>query len=127
MATVIYSDLDFLLEIDSSGNVKKKINNDAIVQSIKTILSTIPGERIMNPEFGSTLRYILFDPMDDITNDLIQKEIEAAIERWEDRIVVTEVISEIDYDRNYYIINIYYIIGGTRQRESFTAAIKSQA
>lgn len=126
MVQIVYSDLDFFLEIDGSGNVKKKINNDSIIQSIKTILSTVPGERIMNPEFGSTLKYLLFDPMDDITNDQIQTEILSSINRWEDRILITNVISDPDYDRNIYVISIEYIIASTRQRETFTAAVRSQ-
>ena len=44
----------------SHFKLEKNINVNAIKQSIKNIFSWIPGERIINPEFGSKLRSYLY-------------------------------------------------------------------
>ncbi|MGD1845732.1 MAG: GPW/gp25 family protein [Salibacteraceae bacterium] len=37
---------------------------DDIVQSIQIILGTAPGERVMQPNFGSNMERLLFEPLD---------------------------------------------------------------
>lgn len=105
---LIYSDVDFKLKKDNSGNISKVTGGESISQSIKTILSTYPGERHMLPEFGSRLREYLFDPIDIDTLDLMQTEIEFALERWEPRIIVSNIDITEDVDRNQLVINIFY-------------------
>jgi len=126
MAHTIYSDLDYNLTITVKGVVKKKLNNDSIIQSIKTILSTYPGERIMNPHFGSRLKAILFEPLDDITSELIETEVNAAVTRWDDRLFVTDVSVTPDYDNNIYDIHVSYVIAATGIHEEFQASVRSR-
>ena len=116
MAISIYSDLDYNLTIDVAGKVSIIRDHESIKQSIRTILTTYPGERIMLPEFGSTLRTLLFDPMDDFTAELIEAEIKDNINRWENRIYIESVDVDPDYDRNKYDISITYIIIATSER-----------
>jgi len=121
--TEIYSDINYKLKKDSAGNITKVKNADSISQSVKTILSTYPGERIMLPEFGSRLREYIFSPMDIGTADLLSAEIEDALEKWEPRITVIEVYIEENVDANQYIINIEYAIIDTGKTETFSGKI----
>jgi len=120
----LYSDLHFKLTIESDGNVKKVYDSAAVDQSIKTILSTVPGERIMLPEFGSRLKSILFEPLDDATAFIIEDEIELAINTWEDRIRISNVSVEADHDRNIYIIYVYYVLRSSGISDSFIGKVK---
>ena len=97
-----YSDLDYKLTKNTSGTIKKVEDIDSVKQSIKIILSTSLGERIMEPDFGSRLRNLLFEQMDDITTILIELEIQETIEKWEDRAVINNVNVIPNYDNNYY-------------------------
>src|SRR4030065_791662 len=105
-----YSDLNYKFDKDASGNIKIVTENDSISQSIRTILSTRPGERIMLPEFGSSLYRFIFEPMDEFTTQSMQYEVDAAVRQWEDRVYVSNVSVEPNYDENYYIISVQYII-----------------
>jgi len=116
MAIEIYSDLDFSLTIDTAGKVSIVKDHEAIKQSIKNIITTYPGERIMLPEFGSILRTILFEPMDEFTTELIESEIQDTINRWENRVYIENVDVNPDYDNNNYDIIITYVIIATGEK-----------
>lgn len=62
-----------------------------IHESILQILGTRPGERFMNPEFGSHVRDLMFEPNDHVLKGLLRHYIVDSIDRWEKRIVVSDV------------------------------------
>ena len=64
----------------------------AIKADIMQLLLTNPGERVMMPTFGPPLRALLFEPNKPDTYDKIKSAITTSIERWEPRIVVTNII-----------------------------------
>lgn len=71
---------------------------DQIKADMLVLLLTTPGERVMNPDFGTPLKKLLFDP-NDITLQLTAKNmIINSIKRWEPRIAVQniEVTSKVD-------------------------------
>lgn len=63
----------------------------SIAQSIKMILATTPGERVMRPEYGSRLQELVFQPNDPTTAGLAIQYVKEAISRWEPRIRVEYV------------------------------------
>lgn len=67
-------------------------DEELLGDSIYTILSTMPGERRHRPRFGCNLKRILFGNINQVT--LVQVEVEArqAIERWERRVVVDQIL-----------------------------------
>lgn len=120
---LIYSDVDYKLKQDSSGNISKVTGGESISQSIKTILSTYPGERHMLPEFGSRLREYLFDPIDIDTLELMEVEIETALERWEPRITIKNIDITENTNKNQLVINIFYTMIDTGVDDSFEGRI----
>ena len=63
-------------------------------QSIRLILETEPGERVMRPTFGAGLRRYLMDPNTPATRAQIALDVQAALATWEPRIMVTAVTVE---------------------------------
>jgi len=122
----IYYDLDSGLKITPNGTILVKEDNAVIVQSIRTILSTVPGERIMNPNFGSKIKYVLFDPMDEITENVIAAEIQDAIIEWEDRVIVTGIEVESLYDLNVYSVSIKYVVKTTGVHSEFSLGLQAK-
>lgn len=122
--TKVYSDLDYGLKKDAAGNIIIITNNDVISQSIKTILSTSKGERIMLPEFGSNLKEYIFEPLDISTGELIILEVEEALERWEDRISIIDVRVEEEPDDNIIKITVDYSVNETGEVGNFIGRIK---
>jgi len=62
-----------------------------IHESILQILGTRPGERFMNPEFGSHVKDLVFEPNDRVLRGLLRHYIVDVIKRWEKRVYVTDV------------------------------------
>lgn len=62
-----------------------------IHESILQILGTRPGERFLNPEFGSRVKDLVFETNDRVLRGLLRHYIIDAIERWEKRVYVTDV------------------------------------
>jgi phage baseplate assembly protein W len=63
-----------------------------IYQSLVLILTTRPGERVTNPNFGCAMHDYLFHPIDSTTNFLIKDAIKRAILYFEPRITLHDVL-----------------------------------
>lgn len=87
-------------------------NYDAIKRAVMNLVLTQPGERFFNPNIGSKIRNILFEPLDYITASLISSEIEYTIRAFEKRVKLTEVDVEIDDNNNGFDVIIDYTIIG---------------
>lgn len=84
----------FEKELKSVDMVEDEVD---IAQSLKLILSTRPGERLTNPEFGCAIHEYVFDPINPTTKYLLREAIEKSVLYFEPRITLNEVI--IDSDR----------------------------
>ena len=79
----------------SRGYPESSVGTQCLHDSIFTILSTFPGERVMRPTFGSYLRAFLFEPMTRALGFRMRSEVFRAIAAWEQRVVVEDVLFEI--------------------------------
>lgn len=60
--------------------------------SIRMLLLTVKGERLMEPNYGTNLRRILFELNVSGIESMVQEEIVSAITTWEPRVQLTSVI-----------------------------------
>lgn len=63
----------------------------AVRQSVLLLLSTVPGERVMRPDYGCALNQLMFSPNDDTTAGLAIHFVRQAIERWEPRAEILQL------------------------------------
>lgn len=85
------SDIRFPL----SGNFATIAGIQVLLQDIQTLLLTIPGERVNEPEFGCGLRELIWDNTTTVAT-LGAGAIKTALSLFEPRISVTAVESEIN-------------------------------
>ena len=76
------------------------------------MLFTRIGERVFQPNLGSRLLNLLFEPLDNATAALISLEIRQVLERYEPRIGVNSVIAYPDSDENGFQVELSYSIVG---------------
>ena len=67
-------------------------------------------ERLFQPEVGSGLKNLLFEQMSDITAQLLEDEVRSAVESWEERAELIEIIVTPDYDYNRYRVAVTFRI-----------------
>jgi len=85
-----------------------------IRQSIRIILETTPGERVMRPDFGSGLMTMVFEPANYTTIALVKQRVEQALVLWEPRIDVRDVkVTVGGVARNRLDIDIGYQVRST--------------
>lgn len=88
MATPIYYFDTSKIGKDYTGkkDVLLLTNEQAVMESVKNILVTEPGERVMFPDYGCALSQYLFELIDSITIISIKSTITEAIRNYEKRI-----------------------------------------
>ena len=84
------------------------LTRDAIKYNLINFFSTNPGERIMNPLFGSTINSIVFEGIDDDTDDLIRTIINDEITRFFPFVTIANINIQRQEDYNTYTITITY-------------------
>lgn len=98
----------FPLAPDTRGRLRVASGSDAVSQSIRIILDTEPGERLLRPDFGCGLRRYLMKPNTVATRALIQRDVQRALAVWEKRIDVTAVSVEPGDDPALVLIRVDY-------------------
>jgi phage baseplate assembly protein W len=79
------------LQITSGGRIASVAGDEAVRQALLLLLSTVPGERVMRPEYGCELHRLIFAPNDDTTAGLAIHYVRRAIERNEPRVDVVRL------------------------------------
>ena len=85
---------------------------NTIARSIRNIITTRPGEKLFNPNFGTKITDSLFELLDDTTADEIKNQIRLSINRFEPRVRYINSIVEPKYDENAFNVKIIYQIIG---------------
>jgi len=79
--------------------------------NIKNLLLTAKGERVMQPDFGSRLRELLFEQYTEDLSSRIQNEIQEAISTWLPYINISSVnIVQSDEDPNTTSVDIDFAL-----------------
>ena len=104
----------FPVETDRSGRIKLTRDDREIEDSIRLILATSPGERPMRPEFGCAVHEYVFAPADAATAGDIAYSVRVALEHWEPRIDLKDVVVHFDgVDDGVLFIEVLYALRGT--------------
>ena len=82
---------------------------EKVAQSIRIIIDTEPGERIMRPSFGCGLRRYLMRPNTSATRALIRHDVEFGLAAFEPRIRVTDLAVDPGDDPALVLIRIAYV------------------
>lgn len=114
MNELLGSGLAFPLQVDRLGGIALAHAEEDIQEAIMIILGTAPGERPMRPEFGCAVHDYVFDAVDAYTIGRIEREVRAALDRWEPRVEVLDV--DVDTSRvegGELLIDIRYLVRAT--------------
>lgn len=106
------------------GYFKEADGLTLIEGNIAQILGTIPGERVMLPEFGCKIRTVLFDHINAGTLSLAKTYVVDAIKRWERRVVLlgAEVAADEDAGCIRLLLKYRYKETGEQKTSSFTVS-----
>jgi phage baseplate assembly protein W len=109
------------LSISADGGIEMIEDEDSVRQAILLLLATVPGERVMRPEYGCDLHRLVFSPNDDTTAGLATRYVQRALARWEPRVQVVRLdSSRVEEDRSRLDLHLEYRVRATRRVERLT-------
>lgn len=101
----------FPVHTDATGSIALVGGEREVIESIRLILGTAPGERPMRPEFGCAIHDLVFAPADAATAGQIAYAVRVALERWEPRITLTDVIVSFEAaEQGTLLIDVQYTL-----------------
>jgi uncharacterized protein len=109
--------LGFPVEIDDTGALPYASAENKVQQSLLIILGTARGERVMNPDFGSRLHELVFEPNNSSTKGRIVQYVNEAIVKWEPRVEISRVNVTTDpATAGKVLVDIEYRVRATNSR-----------
>jgi phage baseplate assembly protein W len=103
----------FPLAAAAVGDVQLAAAEEDIRQSVRIILGTAPGERVMRPDFGAGLQALVFEPISATLVALVKHRVEEALITWEPRIDTITVDVAPDGPRGRLLITVNYRVRAT--------------
>lgn len=121
----LYKDLDLSFTANPvTGDVSKKLDVNAVKQSLNILMQTNFYERPFEPEKGANLRGYLFEPMSSLLAGLIQNTIKNIIETYEPRARIETITVRANFDTNSYDVTLRYFVVGIDRPQTLTANLK---
>ncbi|MBE0638623.1 MAG: GPW/gp25 family protein [Bacteroidales bacterium] len=110
-----------------SRSVEMTSGREDIERSLEILLSTRPGERVMQPDYGCNLDRLLFEPMDLALRTYMEEMVKTAILYHEPRITVDAIeIDEREGVQGQITLIVDYTIRTTNSRYNFVYLIEKQ-
>ena len=107
------------LGVDHTGAIALTRAGGDLEDSIRVVLLTAPGERLMRPQFGCRIWDLLFEPVNANLLGLVSQAVREALAQWEPRIAVEEVRPVQDRaDSALVHIEIVYRVRVTNDRRN---------
>ena len=111
--------ISFPMRVDQSGAIALTSGANDIDASLRMVLITAPGERLMRPKFGCRIWDLLFEPINANTIGLMAEAVRDAVSQWEPRVHLEDVEIEPDpRDNARVLINLRYRVRTTNDRRN---------
>lgn len=107
-----------------SEDLALKRDEEAVKESIKNLILTDKGERLMQPLIGGNIRAMLFENNTPATIKFIQEQIKTTIEEYEPRATLIDVIVQSSLDENTINVSIYFYINNIEQPITLTVFLE---
>jgi Bacteriophage baseplate protein W len=109
----------FPMGVSTDGGIRMTRGPEDLDASMRVILSTAPGERLMRPQFGCRIWDLLFEPVNFNTLGQMAAAAGDAIAQWEPRVDVLSIECVPDV-RDPFLVNIdiAYKVRATNDRRN---------
>ena len=120
----IYSDLNLnFTKNPATKDVAKVFDVQAIKRAVKNIILTNRYEKPFNSEFGCNLRGFLFENLTDPVLVLMKDRISTAIEKYEPRVTVEDIVIKDD-GKNGVNIMVSFLVTGSEEPVTVSTFLK---
>jgi uncharacterized protein len=118
-ASFIGRGISWPMGVDHTGALALTSGAQDLDRSIRMVLVTAPGERVMRPQFGCRIWDMLFEPVTPNLLGLMAQAVREALAQWEPRIEVDQVRVVPDHaDSSLVRINVDFRVRSTNDRRN---------
>jgi phage baseplate assembly protein W len=122
-APTFYKDLSLNLTPNPiTGDTPPATNEAAVKKALINLIRTPLGTKPFSPDYGTKVYDYLFAPADSSTESDINDEINRCIERFEPRVKVASITTNMDGDGIEIIVN-YYVTTISNAQQTLTTTI----
>lgn len=105
--------------IGPRGGIALLGGGEELDASLRIIIETAPGERVMRPDFGCRIWEHVFDATDPTTLGLMSQAVRDAVIRWEPRVDLEDVTVAVEPDDPSVVrIDVTYRVKATNDRRN---------
>ena len=97
--------------LNSLGSFRRIVSNNKFRDNLKVLLETRKGTLIGDPEYGSNLYKLLFEPANEATGALIRQEVVNTIEKYYNNIIIDSV--DVTFTKTTVQLKISYRVTNT--------------
>ena len=109
----------FPIRVNARGGLSYSRHEQSIEEAVWIVLSTVKGERVMEPDFGSGIQEYVFAPNSPATRGSIAYEVPKSLARWEPRIDVDNVrVEPFPEYPNRLLIHVDYRVRATNTKRN---------
>jgi len=105
-------DLSFMMH-PSSNDIAEKLNENAVIASIKNLCATRQYERPFHPELSSQVYDLLFEPLTHVVAATIKRTLTYVINNFEPRVNILMLDVQDSADSNSLQVILHFNIVGT--------------
>jgi phage baseplate assembly protein W len=104
---------------DASGSLGYTAGDENVEQSLRILLMTAVGDRVMRPSFGTRAERLVFAPGSVRFLRLLETSVREAVRDWEPRVDLDGVSAEADAgDETRILVSIAYRVRQTNTRQN---------
>lgn len=107
-------------EFDGGSGVARMVAGESdIAESLRILMATSPGERVMQPGYGCGLKALVFENISESAVTVVKDTIRRAILFFEPRITLEDIESDASRaDEGVLILKLVYTIRATNSRSN---------
>jgi phage baseplate assembly protein W len=108
----IYSDIDLTFKkLPVTGDIALRYDDQAVIASVRNLLLTNFYERPFQPNLGSNMSGLLFEPSTNITSAILSDEVRNVVTNFEPRAQISNISVTLAPNNNSFNVYLSFFIG----------------
>ena len=119
----LYRDIDLSFTVKPNGELYVKRDAAAVTKALKNLIQTNHFEKPFQPFFGGNIRAMLFELVDEDTEEDLAEQIIKTINDYEPRARLRNLDVNLEADQNTLSVKIEYQVVNTDEVITFTTSV----
>ena len=121
--TQVYRDIDLSFTAKPNGELYVKRDAAAVTQALKNLIQTNYFEKPFQPFFGGNIRAMLFELVDEDSEEELAEQIVKTINTYEPRARLLHLDVDVNPEQNSLRVKIEYQVVNTEEVITFTTSV----